>query len=215
MMVGPLPLFLLRTVLFPHMPLSLHVFEERYKQMLEDCLESGRTFGVVAIKQGQEVGSEATPCQVGTLARIVSVEKLDDGRVNLIITGASRFRVLRQVPGKPYVQAEVDYLEEDDPPPNGDLSRRVKRAFESYIAGLRTLAPNLSTVPPIPSEDEVLGYLVAAMVETPLDARQRLLEAPTAAVRMEMELKILRFEADLVRRQVLPTPVPEGSFSRN
>ena len=70
-------------------------------------------------------------------------------------------------------------------------------------------------MPPIPSEDEVLGYLVAAMVETPLDARQRLLEAPTAAARMEMELKILRFEADLVRRQVLPTPVLEGSFSRN
>ena len=109
--------------------------------MLEDCLESGRTFGVVAIKQGREVGPDATPCQVGTLARIVSVEKLDDGRINLIITGASRFRVLRQVPGKPYVQAEVDYLEEEDPPPDGDLSRRVKRAFESYIAGLRTLPP--------------------------------------------------------------------------
>ncbi|HEV1997046.1 MAG TPA: LON peptidase substrate-binding domain-containing protein, partial [Candidatus Dormibacteraeota bacterium] len=75
-MAGPLPLFLLRTVLFPHMPLSLHVFEERYKQMLEDCLQSGKTFGVVAIKQGEEVGGEATPCQVGTLARIVSVEKL-------------------------------------------------------------------------------------------------------------------------------------------
>lgn len=214
-MAGPLPLFLLRTVLFPHMPLSLHVFEERYKQMLEDCLQSGKTFGVVAIKQGEEVGGEATPCQVGTLARIVSVEKLDDGRINLIITGASRFRVLHQVPGKPYIQAEVDYLEEEDPPSDGDLSRRVKRAFESYIAGLRTLAPNLSTVPPIPTEDEVLGYLVAAMVETPLEARQRLLEAPTAADRMEMELGILRFEADLVRRQVLPTSVPEGSFSRN
>ena len=214
-MAGPLPLFLLRTVLFPHMPLSLHVFEERYKLMLQDCLDSGKTFGVVAIKQGEEVGGEATPCAVGTLARIVSVEKLDDGRMNLIITGASRFRVVRQVPGKPYLQAEVAYLEEEDPPPGGALSRRVKRAFESYIAGLRTLAPNLSTVPPIPTEDEVLGYLVAAMVETPLEARQQLLEAETASDRMEMELKILRFEADLVRRQVLPTSVPEGSFSRN
>ena len=214
-MAGPLPLFLLRTVLFPHMPLSLHVFEDRYKQMLEDCLESGKTFGVVAIKQGEEVGGQATPCQVGTLARIVSVEKLDDGRMNLIITGASRFRVVRQVGGKPYHQAEVDYLEEEEPPADGDLSRRVKRAFESYIAGLRTLAPNLSTVPPIPTEDEVLGYLVAAMVETPLEARQRLLEAQTPAERMEMELKILRFEADLVSRRVLPTSVPEGSFSQN
>jgi Lon protease-like protein len=214
-MAGPLPLFLLRTVLFPHMPLSLQVFEDRYKQMLEDCLQDGKTFGVVAIKRGDEVGGDATPCQVGTLARIVSVEKLDDGRMNLIITGASRFRVVRQVTGKPYAQAEVAYLEEEDPPADGGLSRRVKKAFESYLAGLRTLAPNLSTVPPIPTEDEVLGYLVAAMVETPLEARQLLLEAPTAAERMEMELKILRFEADLVRRRVLPTSVPEGSFSRN
>ena len=214
-MTGPLPLFLLRTVLFPHMPLSLHVFEDRYKQMLEDCLESGRTFGVVAIKEGQEVGGQAVPCQVGTLARIVQMEKLDDGRLNLVITGASRFRVVRQVPGKPYAQADVDYLEEEEPPPDGHLTRRVKRAFEAYLAGLRQLTPNLSLVPAIPSEDEVLGYLVAAMVETPLEARQRLLEASTPEERMEMELKILRFEADLVRRRVLPSPVPPGAFSQN
>jgi uncharacterized protein len=214
-MAGPIPLFLLRTVLFPHMPLSLHVFEDRYKQMLEDCLDSGQSFGVVAIKEGEEVGGEARPCEVGTLARIVSVERLDDGRMNLIISGASRFRVLREIPGKPYVQADVDYLEEEEPPADGTLSRRVKRAFEGYLAGLRRMAPNLSSVPAIPAEDEVLGYLVAAMVETPLDARQRLLEAQTPAERMEMELKILRFEADLVNRRVLPTAVAEVSFSRN
>jgi len=214
-MAGPLPLFLLRTVLFPHMPLSLQVFEERYKQLVEDCLSTGKTFGVVAIKQGEEVGGDATPCKVGTLARIQHVEKLDDGRINLIVTGASRFRVLRQVPGKPYLQADVDYLREEDPPLDGILSGRVKKAFESYIAGLRQIAPNLSAVPAIPSEDEVLGYLVAATVETPLEARQRLLEAQTPAERMEMELQILRFEADLVNRRVLPSVAPHGAFSRN
>ena len=214
-MTGPLPLFLLRTVLFPHMPLSLQVFEDRYKQMLEDCLASGKTFGVVAIKEGEEVGGDATPCEVGTLARIQHVEKLDDGRINLVITGASRFRVLRQVPGKPYLQADVDYLNEEDPPGDGVLSRRVKRAFETYLSGLRQVAPNLSAVPTIPTEDELLGYLVAATVETPLAARQRLLEARTPAERMEMELQILRFEADLVNRQVLPSVAPRGAFSRN
>jgi Lon protease-like protein len=214
-MAGPIPLFLLRTVLFPHMPLSLHVFEERYKQMLQDCLDTGQSFGVVAIKEGEEVGGVAVPCQVGTLARIVHVEKLEDGRMNLVITGATRFRVLRQVPGKPYLQADVDYLTEEEPPPDGKLSRRVKRAFEGYLAGVRQMAPNLTSVPAMPAEDEVLGYLVAAMVETPLEARQRLLEAQTPAERMEMELKILRFEADLVRRRVLPGAVPEASFSKN
>jgi Lon protease-like protein len=214
-MAGPLPLFLLNTVLFPHMPLALHVFEERYKQMLEDCLESGKTFGVVAIKEGPEAGGPAVPCEVGTLARIVRVERLDDGRMNLVVTGASRFRVVREVPGKPYFQADVDYLEEQEPPADGHLSRRVKRAFEAYIAGLRRMAPNLSSVPAIPAEGEVLGYLVAAMVESPLDSRQRLLEAPTPERRMEMELQMLRFEADLVRRQVMPAVVPQGAFSQN
>ena len=214
-MAGPLPLFLLRTVLFPHMPLSLQIFEERYKRMLEDCLAAGKTFGVVAIKQGEEVGGDATPCQVGTLARIQQVEKQDDGRINIVITGASRFRVLRQVPGKPYLQADVSYLREEDPPPDGILSARVKKAFESYISGLRQIAPNLSAVPTIPTEDEVLGYLVAATVETPLAARQRLLEAQSPAERMEMELQILRFEADLVNRRVLPSVAPRGAFSRN
>ena len=214
-MAGPLPLFLLRTVLFPHMPMSLHVFEDRYKQMLEDCLASGKTFGVVAIKEGVEVDGEAIPCQVGTLARIVQLERLDDGRMNLVITGASRFRLVREVPGKPYRQADVDYLEEVEPPADDHLSRRVKRAFEAYIGGLRELAPNLSSVPAIPSEGEVLGYAVAAMVETPLESRQRLLEARTPGERMEMELKILRFEADLVRRQVLPSAPPPGAFSLN
>ncbi|MFN2465541.1 MAG: LON peptidase substrate-binding domain-containing protein [Candidatus Dormibacteria bacterium] len=214
-MAGPIPLFLLRTVLFPHMPLSLHVFEDRYKQMLQDCLASGQSFGVVAIKEGEEVGGVPTPCRVGTLARIVHVEKLDDGRMNLVVTGATRFEVVRQVPGKPYIQADVDYLEEEDAPADGNLSRRVKRAFEGYLSGLRQMAPNLTSVPAIPSEDEVLGYLVAAMVETPLEARQRLLEAQTPAERMEMELKILRFEADLVRRRVMPTSAPSRTFSQN
>ncbi|MFN2463485.1 MAG: LON peptidase substrate-binding domain-containing protein [Candidatus Dormibacteria bacterium] len=214
-MAGPVPLFLLRTVLFPHMPLALQVFEERYKVMLEDCLTSGRSFGVVAIKDGEEVGGEATPWRVGTLARIQHVEKLDDGRINLVVTGASRFRVLREVPGKPYLQADVDYLSEEASSADGPLSRRVKRAFENYLAGLRELAPNLTAVPEIPAEDEVLGYMVAATLETPLAARQRLLEAASRAERMEMELQILRFEADLVSRRVLPSVAPAGAFSRN
>jgi Lon protease-like protein len=214
-MAGPVPLFLLRTVLFPHMPLSLQVFEERYKQMLEDCLGAGKTFGVVAIREGQEVGGAATPCEVGTLARIVHVEKLEDGRINLIITGASRFRVVREVAGKPYLQADIDYLEEQEPPADGDLSRRVKRAFESYVSGLRRVAPHIRSLPAIPDEDEVLGYLVAALVESPLESRQRLLEARTPEERMRMELQILRFEADLVNHEVLPSAVPAEAFSAN
>src|SRR5579859_6841485 len=108
-MTGPLPLFMLRTVLFPHMPMSLHVFEERYQEMMRDSLDAGTSFGVIAIRDGKEVGGEAVPRGVGTLALIVHVERLSDGRINLLITGASRFRVVRHVDGKAYAQAEVEY----------------------------------------------------------------------------------------------------------
>jgi len=69
------------------MPMSLHVFEERYQEMMRDSLDSGTSFGVVAIRDGKEVGGEAVPRGVGTLARIVHVERLPDGRINLLITG--------------------------------------------------------------------------------------------------------------------------------
>ena len=77
-----LPLFPLNAVLFPHMALPLHIFEPRYRQMIGDCLEEGHSFGVVAIREGTETGP-ATPYEVGTLAKIVRIDRLDEGRGGL------------------------------------------------------------------------------------------------------------------------------------
>jgi Lon protease-like protein len=211
----PLPLFLLRSVLFPHMPMSLHVFEERYQEMMGDCLDSGTSFGVVAIRDGQEVGGEARSRQVGTLARIAHVERLDDGRMNLLITGATRFRVVRRVDGKPYARAEIEYLAEDDTPVTGQLQRSLVRGFEGYLRSLTRVSRGTAEIPDLPPQPEILAYLVAATLETTLDSRQQLLEAAGAAERMEMELRILRREEDLLNRHVLPATVVAGSFSQN
>src|SRR5947209_19069395 len=94
-MAVEIPVFPLGVVLFPHMPLGLHIFEERYRQMMRDCHEAGTSFGVVAIREGREVGEGALPYEVGTLAQIRESEKLPDGRYNLRVEGASRFRVER------------------------------------------------------------------------------------------------------------------------
>jgi Lon protease-like protein len=214
-MVGPLPLFLLRSVLFPHMPMSLHVFEDRYQEMMRDCLDAGSSFGVVAIREGKEVGDDAVPRAVGTLARIVHVDRLSDGRMNLLITGASRFRVIRRVGGKAYAQAEVEYLQEESEGVSERYLATLKRAFESYLRSLRRLARGYGDVPDLPHEPETLAYLVAATLETTLDARQQLLEAIDATERIELEMRILRREEDLLRRQVLPSAVVPGSFSLN
>src|SRR5579884_1300126 len=111
-----IPLFELGVVLFPHMPLPLHVFEERYRAMLRHCEEEGVGFGVVAIREGVEVGGGAVAHDVGTLAQIRRVEKLEDGRANLLVTGATRFRLVRRVTTHPFPAGEVEYLEESRGP---------------------------------------------------------------------------------------------------
>src|SRR5438067_10321725 len=79
----PLPLFPLNVVLFPRMPLPLRIFEDRYKEMIRRCLDNDQPFGVLLIRDGQEVGPPAIPEEVGTLARIRVVEQLDEGNLNL------------------------------------------------------------------------------------------------------------------------------------
>jgi Lon protease-like protein len=214
-MAGPIPLFLLRTVLFPHMPMSLHVFEPRYREMLDDCRDNGTTFGVVAIKEGTEVGGLATPQAVGTLAKIRRLQRLDDGRVNLLVTGASRFRVVDRVEGKPYAQAHVEYLteEHDDVPPA--LRRRLVATFLDYVGEVQRRSRTRAVGRRLPDEAEVLGYLVAATIDTGLETRQQLLEAHGCVERMQRELSILRFERDLLRRRVLPGEIVPETFSSN
>src|SRR5258708_18104478 len=108
-MAVAIPLFPLGVVLFPHMPLRLHIFEERYRQMMRDCEERGTGFGVVAIRAGTEVGPVAQPHDVGTLAQLRHVEQLADGRYNLLVVGASRYRIGRISTARPYLVGEVEY----------------------------------------------------------------------------------------------------------
>ena len=91
-----LALFPLNTVLFPGMPLPLHIFEERYKIMIGRCIDEDRPFGVVLIQSGTEVGNPAVPHVVGTTALIAAVKRLEDGRMNLIAVGQERFRSLEE-----------------------------------------------------------------------------------------------------------------------
>jgi Lon protease-like protein len=195
--------------------MSLHVFEDRYQEMMRDSLDAGTSFGVVAIRDGDEVGGDAVPRGVGTLARIVHVERLPDGRMNLLITGASRFRVGRQVGGKAYAQAEVEYLEEESEGVPERLVGSLQTSFKNYLRAMGQVAPGYAELPVLPSEPEALSYLVATSIETSVEARQQLLEAADAGERIELELKILRYEEDLLKRRVLPRePVPT-SFSLN
>jgi uncharacterized protein len=98
-------------VLFPGTPISLHIFEERYKLMITSILRETRTFGVVLIRNGMEAqGPLATPYDMGCTARIVHVEHLQDGRMNLVAVGEDRFRILRTYFDQPYLTGDIEII---------------------------------------------------------------------------------------------------------
>ena len=137
-----LPLFPLNTVLFPYASVQLHVFEDRYREMVRTCLEFDRPFGIVLIRAGNEVSKHVDPYMVGTAVRIVQVHTYDDGRMDIQVQGERRFRIRELDESRPYLIGKVEpviehAIEESD------------RA-EELLTRARTLAQRA----------EVLGYVV-------------------------------------------------------
>jgi Lon protease-like protein len=195
-----LPLFPLNTVLFPHMPAGLHIFEERYREMIRDCQEQGTSFGVIGIREGLEVGRAAFPFSVGTLAQIHELEALDDGRFNLVVAGASRFRVDSLSLNRSYLVGTIRYLEDTrgDEAAIPGLARRAAHAFNEYRAGLRNLADEAGdTEEPeaLPDDPELLSYLIAASLNVEVNRRQELLEEDSVSGRLGKCLQVLRRES--------------------
>jgi Lon protease-like protein len=112
-MARSLPMFPLGTVLMPNMVLPLHIFEPRYRTMFHDLMAGDREFGVVQILRGSETGGGDVRSDVGTIARVLQAEELDDGRWVAVTVGTRRLRVVEWYPDDPYPQALVDELAED------------------------------------------------------------------------------------------------------
>jgi Lon protease-like protein len=216
-MAVEIPLFPLSVVLFPHMPLPLHIFEERYRQMMRDCEEEGTSFGVVAIREGVEAMGPATPHPVGTLAQLRKVEKLDDGRYNLLVVGASRFRIAGLSTRRPYLVGEVEYLQDTDggEQVSAELARRVGTAFRTYADTLRQLAGQDGTTIELPDDPELLSYLVSATLQVEVARKQELLEMDAVAERLRGCLALLRREAVLLDQMLARRDAPSGAFSPN
>ena len=103
-----LPLFPLNTVLFPGMVLPLHIFEERYKLMVNRCLEEELPFGVLLIREGREVGEQAVPHEVGTTTVIAGATRLDGGQLNIVTIGHERFRLRSIRYDQPYLVGDAE-----------------------------------------------------------------------------------------------------------
>jgi Lon protease-like protein len=176
-----LPLFPLNTVLFPGTPISLHIFEPRYKLMIEQCLQTGEPFGVVLIREGEEAfGPPADPHPIGTTAQIAQVEKLDDGRMNIVAIGVERFEIQDlNRDHMPYLIGTV----ESRPLDRHDASRTLAQAgqrlrpwIERYINVLSSVAQTDEfDLAQLPDEPTALAYLAAALLQIPANQKQSLL----------------------------------------
>ena len=190
--VGELSLFPLNLVLFPGMPLPLHIFEERYKAMIGDCMRNNSPFGVSLIRSGQEVGAAADPQRVGTTARILRSELLDQGRMNIITKGERRYEVVQITQQEPHVSAVVRYL--DEPVGEGftGVSGELTEEYTRLIRGLMTLSGGYTAQVEVPEDPVELSYMIAANLDAPIPVRQELLEAPTAADRLNRLVPLLK-----------------------
>ena len=209
-MADLLPLFPLRTVLFPGLALPLHIFEPRYRSMITHLLgrpEADRRFGVVALRQGEEVGPSPAEAlhPVGCAAHVRSVQALPDGRYDVATSGAQRFAVRAVVAtdaAHPYLRAEVEWLPELGGQDADLVAPGVAAAFLGYRAALTAAQGGADDSSQLPDDPAVLSYLVAAAMVLDLPQRQALLAAPDVAQRLRHERRLL------VRETALLTELP-------
>ncbi len=196
-----MPIFPLGTVLFPGGTLPLHIFEERYKQMIGACLDRDEPFGVVLIKEGVEAGGSATPFEIGTSARITRVERLADGRMNIVTIGGKRFRILAHDESRPYLQAEVEYVERrEDSEADGDIAERVRTLFSDYYRATLALNDQWTRRVELPRRPAVLADFVGGRLDVGRETlRQELLEAESVRACLGMEATLI--EGRLSERQ--------------
>ena len=180
-----LALFPLYTVLFPGMPLHLHVFEPRYRLMIQRCLEANQPFGVALIRKGEEaMGPLAEPYITGCTARIARTERLKDGSFNLTVLGEERFRILELEYKEPYLLGKVEtwMLEH---PHTLHLLRKLPPLRQQIMTYLRLITPLIGDAMDVsslqlPEDPLMLVYLAASLLQLPPNEKQPLLEAETA-----------------------------------
>ena len=199
-----LALFPLNTVLFPNAALPLQIFEERYKEMLRDCLDSDSRLGIVLIKAGQEVGASAIPYTIGTVARIVQVDEVRGGnRFFVAVQGERRFSIIDITQYRPYMAADVELLnDESEPVLVGKEMAEVKTALTRYRSLVSGLEGGWIGDVRITADPVSLSYHIASLLQIRMPERQTLLEEPSAAARLQAELKYLRRDVEALTHQV-------------
>lgn len=212
-MTERLPLFPLGTVLFPGLVLPLHIFEERYRLLIEELLEQPEPhrFGIVGIELGHEIGNAAAQrlAGIGCTAEVHGVNPHEDGRYDIVTVGSTRFRIKGVDDSHTYLRGEVEFLPDEASADPGPHAQRVTKLFHLYRHRLASAGAEVAEPIDLPADPVRLSYLIAAAVVLDCDEKQRLLEAEDATLRLRTEQDLLVRENRLL--DVLPT-VPASQF---
>ncbi|GLV57000.1 ATP-dependent protease [Dictyobacter sp. S3.2.2.5] len=202
-----LPLFPLNVVLFPGTVLPLHIFEPRYREMVVDCQQENKPFGVVLVKAGSKFMQEE-PYEIGTLAEIHNLRPLEDGCYDLMAVGIQRFRILSQSREKSYLSGLVE-IYEDDPEPEETLTPMIQQArglFETYLSMLLDAPEENDLHANLPEVAEDLSHFIAYFLEIEDSKKQHYLELTSTHQRLAEEIAVLRREVPFMRQLLFKRP---------
>ncbi len=189
-----LPLFPLDAVIFPYAALQLHIFEERYREMVRKCLEFDLPFGIVLIRSSSEIGDE--PYLVGTVVRITEVKNYDDGRMDIHVLGERRFRIRELDDSHSYLVGRVEPVIEHeipDTPQATELLSQARLEFENLMRRLFERQDfNVQVV--FPPDPVVLSFTMANFVSMNNLEKQRLLETTDTLERVSEIIPILQMQ---------------------
>jgi Lon protease-like protein len=177
-----LGLFPLGIVLLPTEVVPLHIFEPRYQELVGECLELDREFGLL-------LADDDGIRDVGTRAAIMDVlDRFDDGRMNILVEGRSRFRVARLTRGRSFRTAEIEELEDGE----GDAA---DEDVEAALTAYRRVAAAAEADPDEPEPSPILSYALAARVDLGVEPKQELLELVSEAERLRLVTELFESAA--------------------
>ena len=215
-----LPLFPLNTVLFPGMQLKLHIFEPRYKMLINQLIEENEPFGVVLIRRGAEIGNQDTvPFDVGCTADIGKVQRLPLGRMNIVTTGHRRFRINAIDRSQPYLVGDVDFFmpEEDRPGVINAYSKVLRPLLLRYLDILSSASDAHFDPEQLPRQPRAIAQIGSIILQADNLQKQKLLSIDSLSNLLTTLVDIYRLETMLLKVRLSP-PGEDfniGHFSRN
>jgi ATP-dependent Lon protease len=187
--LSDLPLFPLPVVLFPGVPLPLHIFEPRYRQLLLDIRIANNLFGLAYFDPTSAEGESPPVGHIGCVAEVTETQTFPDGRSNILTLGVIRYRIDSYVDrGVPYLVAQVTYFEDDEEDESllAGAAKEVAETFTRIAQAVRTINDERAALPDISNtEPQRLSFLVAAAMEIDADLKQELLELRSTSERLQ------------------------------